>query len=109
MGDRRHVVLHYGEGKDVYLYTHWRGSSLPVTVQETLEKRMRWDDPPYLARMIFSEMIRDDVMSETGYGISPYYCESEYDDVELFLEEQTVKIGSVIWSYEDYLKQSFIS
>jgi hypothetical protein len=71
MGDRANVyVKDFEEGKGTYLYTHWDGSELPDVVQRALTKRARWDDNPYLTRIIFAEMIRDDVFGDTGYGIS---------------------------------------
>lgn len=70
MGDRAHVYVTAGEESGVWLYSHWGGRSLPGTVASALARGARWDDPPYLTRIIFSEMIKEDVMGETGYGIS---------------------------------------
>lgn len=55
----------------MFFYSHWGGSRLPETVAEALDRgRGRWSDPSYLARIIFAEMIKGDVLGETGYGIS---------------------------------------
>lgn len=54
---------------DVYLYTHDEGHNLDQTVARALARRERWRDQEYLTRIIFSEMIRDHVGDETGYGI----------------------------------------
>jgi len=71
MGDRANVYVHHGSRPGVYLYTHWAGSELPATVVNALQRgRGRWDDDQYLARIIFCEMIKNDVDGETGYGIS---------------------------------------
>jgi hypothetical protein len=71
MGDRGHVHVEMETDVGVWLYSHWGGSTLPKTVADALERgRARWGDPPYLARIIFSEMIKEEVMGETGYGIS---------------------------------------
>lgn len=71
MGDRANVyVKDFNEGSGTYLYSHWGGTELPQIVQTVLAKRARWDDNPYLARMIFCEMVKDEVDGETGYGIS---------------------------------------
>ena len=54
----------------VYLYTHNEGETLPETVAEALVRGTgRWGDPSYLARIIFSEMIKHDVMGLKDYGI----------------------------------------
>lgn len=71
MGDRANVYVHEGNRPGVYLYTHWDGSRLPQTVLKALQRgRGRWNDVQYLTRIIFCEMIQDDVLGETGYGIS---------------------------------------
>ena len=71
MGDRANVYVHHGERPGVYLYTHWDGSELPAIVVNALHRgKGRWDDDQYLARIIFCEMIKNDVDGETGYGIS---------------------------------------
>jgi hypothetical protein len=38
----------------------------------------RQDDPEYLARIIFSEMIKDDIGGSTGYGIG----KEKHGDIE---------------------------
>jgi len=69
MGDRANVRVD-GAGS-VYLYTHWSGSELPETLQRALMAgRSRWDDSPYLARIIFCEMVSGQERETTGFGIS---------------------------------------
>ena len=71
MGDRANVYVHHGERPGVYLYTHWAGSELPAIVVSALRRGVgRWNDVQYLTRIIFCEMIKDDVEGKTGYGIS---------------------------------------
>lgn len=66
MGDRANVHV-----AGVYLYTHWGGSELPETVRRALIRgEERWQDEPYLARIIFCEMVGENVKGTTGYGIS---------------------------------------
>jgi len=72
MGDRGVItVKQWKEGK-VHLYTHWDASNLEAVLSSALAKRWRWDDPPYLTRIIFEEMIKDAIDQETGYGIYSY-------------------------------------
>lgn len=68
MGDRANVAVVQSAGP-VFLYTHWTGSDLPAIVQRALAHKQRWTDDQYLARIVFSEMIRDSVLDETGFGI----------------------------------------
>jgi hypothetical protein len=70
MGDRGQVQIKLGgKDKDVYLYTHWDATGLIETVKKALTKKWRWDDPEYLARIIFDEMVGKDQGEETGFGI----------------------------------------
>ncbi len=67
MGDRAQVHI---VDENVWLYTHWDGSQLIETVRAALSKKWRWDDPEYLARIIFDEMVGKNQGKETGFGIS---------------------------------------
>jgi len=69
MGDRGQVELISSDGT-LFLYTHWGASTLPQVVSDALARgRGRWGDDEYLNRIIFSEMIQDCVLDETGFGI----------------------------------------
>jgi hypothetical protein len=70
MGDCGNVIIKDEIGQQVCLYTHWRGSELRAILKSALRRRQRWDDAPYLARIIFCEMIKGDEAAETGFGIS---------------------------------------
>ena len=75
MGDRANVFVRTDEQNPqigVYLYTHNGGTDLPATVQRALAKRWRWNDPAYLARIIFCEMVKGHDDRETGFGIATY-------------------------------------
>lgn len=69
MGTRANIGIEQWGGKVVYLYTHWSGDSTPEMLRKALARRKRWDDPSYLARIIFDAMTEDDHGSETGFGI----------------------------------------
>ena len=70
MGDRAQVKITSQDNPDLYFYTHWGAEKLPIVVANALNRgRGRWGDYEYLNRIIFSEMIQDEVLSETGYGI----------------------------------------
>lgn len=66
MGDRGVVQI---ADTGVVLYTHWGATALPRTVAGALGREERWRDAPYLARIIFSEMIRGRLDEPTGFGI----------------------------------------
>ena len=77
MGDRGNVYV-CDENEGVYLYSHWGGYRLPETVQKALARQQRWSDAPYLARIIFCEMVRGEENEETGFGIWSQLCDNEY-------------------------------
>jgi hypothetical protein len=111
MGDRRNVVLPNEYGESVALYTHWGGSELPATVADALARgKNRWTDETYLTRIIFSEMIKDEVLGETGYGIEAFktggteYCEAQPGyDIEVNVGNQQVTIGENVYSFEHFV------
>jgi hypothetical protein len=78
------VISPYGR---VYLYTHDTARNLLANVHNILSKESRWDDPDYLSRMLFCEMIPESFWSsDTGFGIGTQL----YADVELLITLDTV-------------------
>ena len=73
MGDRAQVVVRrYGSKSDtdgVFLYTHSGGYCLAEAVQAALARKVRWDDPEYLTRIIFCQMVKGAEADECGFGI----------------------------------------
>ena len=57
------------EERPVVLYTHWGAKEMEDDLRDVLSRKLRWTDPSYLSRMIFSRMIRNDIDGETNYGI----------------------------------------
>lgn len=92
MGDRGNVYVRRDAEHGVYLYTHWCGSELPATVGEALRKgKSRWNDPSYLARIIFCEMIRGDRDDLAGFGISDMLEDNEHPIVVVDVEYQRIQ------------------
>ena len=107
---------------DIYLYTHWNGIYLKSILQEALKRHQRWTDEAYLTRIIFCTMIKDDVMSETGYGISTHICDNEHPILEVDVKNQKIyekecKFGekgheltkkpSKTWTFEEFCNARF--
>jgi len=96
MGDRGQVKITAQDNPDLYLYTHWGAESLPEVVAEALARgRGRWTDEEYLNRIIFSEMIQDSVLSETGYGIGFGEHGDVWRVVEINYDNKTVAIRDI--------------
>ena len=96
-------------GQRIYLYGHWMGMKHVKILKDALKRgRGRWEDPSYLTRIIFSEMIKDDVMGERGFGISPDLIDNEYPLLTVNVALQTVTLeGYKILSFEDFIKNGF--
>jgi hypothetical protein len=102
MGDRGNIVV----DNKIWLYTHWGGSGLEETLRNALERgKDRWSDRPYLIRIIFSEMIQDEIFDTTGFGID--YVEGDGGtDIYIDSAEQIVSIDDKSWTFEEFVSGS---
>jgi hypothetical protein len=124
MGDRANILVkqhsHIG-GKEpngaIFIYTHWSGSELPHILQRALVRgKSRWDDEPYLTRIIVSEVIgKDNWDGLTGVGVSTYMGDNSYPLLVVDSDEKTVGVSFVsdhisppfkTVSFEEYVKLS---
>ena len=104
MGDRANVHVFEGKGDNgVYLYTHWNGTELPVTLQTALRRKQRWTDVAYLARIIFGEMVKGEEAGVTGFGIGTSMCDGQARILHVDTESQTVTVNEGRkFSFEEY-------
>lgn len=117
MGDRRNIIVEFSDELSVALYTHWAGSDAPQTLANALSRGQgRWNDPTYLTRIIFSEMIKDEVLEETGYGIEPFktgttnYCEASPGyDIVVNVERQQVGWDETWYSFEHFVNMEHMA
>lgn len=122
MGDRANVMIRSDYDEGVFLYTHWGGYELPQLVQSALAREERWTDSSYLARIVFSAMIKDEVDGETGYGISSVIGDNEHPVIVLDCSAQKVlyisegdarerNIANPLrsWSFAEYVTADDIS
>jgi len=92
MGDRANVVIRGKYGDDIWLYTHSFGSDLKDIVKKALARKQRWDDPAYLTRIIFSEMLKyaGALDTEYGFGISTFLLDNEHGVIVVDVPNQKV-------------------
>jgi len=112
MGDRGQVRLVSEGSPDIYLYTHWGATELPEVVAEALKRgKGRWSDDEYLNRIIFTEMIKDDVMSETGFGIGTAEHGDVWRVVTVYHDTKFVEITEIdkVWSFDDFVTAFAVS
>ena len=120
MGERGNIYFvdqHRGKERlGMYMYSHWGGAVIPSVVEAALRRgREHWGDSQYLARIVFCELVKDDEMETTGYGLSTRIGDNEHAIVRVDDVDQTVAVcqpgteqgsGKPIgsWSYEEFLK-----
>lgn len=90
MGDRCNIVMKQSKG-NVWYYGHWAGHDYTKAVQRALAKNERWDDAPYLSRMVFDQFVGEDRGQSTGFGISLEMEDNEHDICVVDCETQTVR------------------
>src|SRR5574343_1126409 len=91
MGDRSLIKVYMGKKNDpVYLYGHWQGNRNYKVVKTVLSRRERWDDEPYLCRMLFCEFVKGHETDSTGFGISTYIVDNEHTIIGVNCEKQMV-------------------
>lgn len=101
MGDRGNIIVKDGDS-EVFLYTHWKGSDLPDILRSALERgEDRWTDGPYLARIIFCDMLGDDD-GLSGFGISSKYCDGG-TDLTVDVDKQTVRFRDETTPFREFI------
>jgi hypothetical protein len=98
-GDRGNIVITQhplpdgGPNGAIYLYTHSGGSWIALTVQCSLRRGSdRWDDEPYLGRIIFNELTAGAELETMSFGVSTYLTDNEHDLIVVDTATQTVSI-----------------
>lgn len=99
MGDRVNIAVQ-ADGKRVYFYGHWSGYPAPWLVQEALKRRERWNDPPYLARIVFCHFMDGDYNRTTGFGISTSLGDNEYPLIVVDCDAQQVRFEDADGAYQ---------
>lgn len=101
MGDRSNIVVVQPDESRIWLYGHWMGDDNYRVAGQVLSRKERWDDAPYLARMLFARMTAGDEEGSTGYGISTTMCDNEYFIVVIDPQKQTVHLEQYEWVASD--------
>lgn len=104
MGDQGNIVVEsQDDGGSIYFYSHWSGYRLPQVVAAALDRgRSRWDDYPYLNRILFCELVKGDEGGETGYGISITMGDGG-TEVYVNHDEQSVRYRDMTYSFSQFI------
>ena len=98
MGDRSQVCIKDNDAR-VYLYSHWGGKDIYTAAVRGLKRAPdRWDNPEYLARNIFCEMVKGQENETTGFGIGV----TEHGDIEHPVPVFDVNTQIVTWEGEGF-------
>jgi hypothetical protein len=115
MGDRANILVK-ADDKDngVYLYSHWSGSRLPKILGAALGRRLRWNDTPYLTRIIFDQMVGENQGGEIGFGISSFPGDGMSRVLIVNCEKNSVKEANMDspsyphihheWTFDEFLE-----
>jgi len=76
-------------------------------VKRALSKGWRWDDPEYLTRIIFCEMIKGSEDREAGFGIGTSQHGDVYKVVIINCLEKTVELEGLTWDTSSTLVKTF--
>lgn len=104
MSTRGNVVIVEDDQPKLYFYSHYDSYDLPETVANALDRgRDRWDYEPYLNRILFSEMIKDNVLRNNGFGIDTVKGDG---GIEVYVDptNQTVKFNNTTYHFEDFIE-----
>ena len=103
MGDRGNICIREGN-EEVWLYTHWGGSAIFADLRTALGRRQRWDEAPYLTRIIFDTMSAGAQGEETGYGIWSSQMDNEHATLVVDVANQLVFVMPSDWDGKDTAK-----
>lgn len=94
MGDRATFVIET-EDSTLFLYGHWAGDGMMANLANALSaatNRILMDDQTYATRIIISYLIGDGWRSETGWGISTKFMDSEHSVPVVNLNSKSVRL-----------------
>ena len=106
MGSRTNFELKDEKGS-VWIYSHWGGDDKSTDFAKALEHATpRWGDTPYAMRMVFSYLIKDNLMGDTGYGLSSWESgEESYDPLSADFVNNTVSYEGETYTFSEFINR----
>lgn len=94
MGTRGQVIICEAGNPDIVLYQHCDGDTLLAAVKRAISKGQRWNDTPYLTRIIFCEMMltygEDHINGTSGFGIQTHRQDDTNFDIIVNMNDKLV-------------------
>lgn len=71
MGDRANFGFKQRNNETIILYGHWAGHQMLAKLAYAVDKaRPRWQDESYATRIAISQLVGEEWVQETGWGLS---------------------------------------
>ena len=100
-------------GAVTWLYSHHGGDDKFADTQNALVAAMpRWSDTTFGARIFVSNIVRENWSEETGFGLTATLANAEcpfeesYFNAVIDFTTERVTLGSMEWSFEDFIVAS---
>jgi hypothetical protein len=104
MGARVHFIFNDGTDHATVLYSHWGEETWESDLAEAVRyAEPRKGDHSYWTRMVISHLIKDELMSETGFGIYAINPNETDDFFDEFVEIDLVKHTVNGWSFDSFM------
>lgn len=105
MGDRGNIVIETSDGNALlFFYTHYYGSALHILVAKALENgKDRWGDTPYLNRILFCSLVKNDVDGTTGAGIDTVMGDGGCE-VYVCHEDERVRFNGKTYTFAEFVE-----
>jgi hypothetical protein len=106
MGSRTNYEMQDEKGS-VWLYSHWGGDDKSSHFAGALQHaKPRWGDTPYAIRMAISYLIQDNLLGDTGYGITSYESgEESYDPLSANFVDKTVSYEQEVFTFDEFINR----
>jgi hypothetical protein len=101
------IITTSNPAQNINVYSHWDGDVSVSILQGALQAAApRLTDTSYAVRIIVDQLTKGGRDSETGYGIyvGEVTHEEEYDYKEVDLINQTVTVGQMTFSIDEFRK-----
>ncbi len=115
MGARCNFVFKQSEDMAVCLYSHWDEDNMDYVLAQALQHarpRLQMGDIPYATRMAISYIIKDQILDETGYGITAMDPSDQGfldHPITIDLTDMTVGSGEDWHTIEDFINYQLSS
>jgi hypothetical protein len=108
MGDRIVYTIKQDEKLSLNLYSHWGGYDRFINLANALRAaEPRWNDTPYAARIIISQLVADEWSQELGFGLwasdEQGMYGGDHPDITIDMVNKTVEDETGTHDFESFI------